>query len=87
MPGISSHVLSMLLLIIISVMGTTCTCNLSLPPWASIMPGKDHGKCTSGKCPTQEVKRGGPKWNNLPESLRHETKLEPFKKNLKTYLF
>ena len=60
MPGISSHVLSMLLLIIIiiSVMGTTCTCNLSLPPWASIMPGKDHGKCTSGKCPTQEVKRG-----------------------------
>ena len=30
----------------------------------------------------------GPKlWNNLPESLRHETKLEPFKKNLKTYLF
>jgi len=30
----------------------------------------------------------GPKlWNNLPESLRRETKLEPFKKNLKTYLF
>ena len=30
----------------------------------------------------------GPKlWNNLPESLRHETKLELFKKNLKTYLF
>ena len=30
----------------------------------------------------------GPKlWNSLPDSLRHETKLEHFKKNLKTYLF
>ena len=30
----------------------------------------------------------GPKlWNNLPDSLRHETKLEHFKKNLKTCLF